>query len=109
MRRIITIILSSALAASVLSIPASAGKGNGVGVGHCPPGLAKKNPPCIPPGLAKKGDWIGEFPYIFLDRDRYGLDRRYGWYQLGDNIYVRTDKETGEILELFSAIAAVLD
>ena len=27
----------------------------------CPPGLAKKNPPCVPPGLAKKGvtfeDW----------------------------------------------------
>ena len=22
---------------------------------HCPPGLAKKNPPCVPPGLAKKG------------------------------------------------------
>lgn len=21
---------------------------------HCPPGLAKKNPPCIPPGQAKK-------------------------------------------------------
>ena len=21
----------------------------------CPPGLAKKNPPCVPPGLAKKG------------------------------------------------------
>lgn len=22
---------------------------------HCPPGLARKNPPCVPPGLAKKG------------------------------------------------------
>ena len=22
---------------------------------NCPPGLAKKNPPCVPPGLAKKG------------------------------------------------------
>ena len=29
---------------------------------NCPPGLAKKNPPCVPPGLAKKGvtyqDWV---------------------------------------------------
>jgi hypothetical protein len=23
--------------------------------GHCPPGLAKKNPPCVPPGLARRG------------------------------------------------------
>jgi hypothetical protein len=22
--------------------------------GHCPPGLARKNPPCVPPGQAKK-------------------------------------------------------
>ena len=22
---------------------------------NCPPGLAKKNPPCVPPGQAKKG------------------------------------------------------
>ena len=29
---------------------------------NCPPGLAKKDPPCVPPGLAKKGvtynDWV---------------------------------------------------
>jgi hypothetical protein len=24
----------------------------GYGVGGCPPGLAKKNPPCVPPGIA---------------------------------------------------------
>jgi len=32
-------------------------------IANCPPGLAKKNPPCVPPGLAKKGvtyqDWAG--------------------------------------------------
>ena len=26
----------------------------GYGAGGCPPGLAKKNPPCMPPGQAKK-------------------------------------------------------
>ncbi len=76
---------------------------------HCPPGLAKKNPPCIPPGQAKKGDRIGEYPHLWLDPDRYDLDRRFGWYKLGDDLYVRTDKETGEIIQLFNAIAAVLD
>ncbi len=34
-----------------------------VSIANCPPGLAKKNPPCVPPGLAKKGvtydDWTG--------------------------------------------------
>lgn len=31
------------------------GKSKGQIARHCPPGLAKKNPPCVPPGLAKKG------------------------------------------------------
>ena len=33
----------------------------------CPPGLAKKNPPCIPPGQAKKynpGQHINNYVYI---------------------------------------------
>jgi hypothetical protein len=34
-------------------------------VGHCPPGLAKKNPPCVPPGQVGKSYHIGE---------RYGKD-----------------------------------
>ncbi|UWR25041.1 transketolase [Sulfitobacter sp. S223] len=40
---------------------------------NCPPGLAKKDPPCVPPGLAKQGvtydEWVG------YDDDR--LDRIY--------------------------------
>ncbi len=50
---------------------------------NCPPGLAKKDPPCVPPGLAKKGvtydEWIayddGQLDDIYLEqRDEY-LDR----------------------------------
>ena len=85
-------------AAAVMSMPFAVEAKNKHGGQHCPPGLAKKNPPCVPPGLAKKGDWVGDFPNIFLDPDRYDLDGRYGWYQLGENLYVRTDRETGEIL-----------
>lgn len=43
---------------------------------NCPPGLAKKDPPCVPPGLAKKGvtyeEWAsydqGEYDAIWLER-----------------------------------------
>ena len=40
----------------------------------CPPGLAKKNPPCVPPGQAKKGVTTDQW----LNRDRTGevIDRR---------------------------------
>lgn len=47
---------------------------------NCPPGLAKKDPPCVPPGLAKKGvtydDWAS------YDEDRYDaiwIERRDEW------------------------------
>ena len=50
---------------------------------NCPPGLAKKDPPCVPPGLAKKGvtydEWVAydddQLDDIYLEqRDDY-LDR----------------------------------
>jgi hypothetical protein len=50
---------------------------------NCPPGLAKKDPPCVPPGLAKKGvtydEWVAydddRLDDIYLEqRDEY-LDR----------------------------------
>ena len=44
---------------------------------NCPPGLAKKDPPCVPPGLARKGmgydEWVS---YEASDYDRYWLERR---------------------------------
>ncbi len=50
---------------------------------NCPPGLAKKHPPCVPPGLAKKGvtydEWVGydddRLDEIYLDRRQEYLDR----------------------------------
>ncbi len=35
---------------------------------NCPPGLAKKDPPCVPPGLAKKGVTYDE--WVTYDDDR---------------------------------------
>lgn len=40
---------------------------------NCPPGLAKKDPPCVPPGLAKKGVTYDE--WVSYDHDR--LDEIY--------------------------------
>lgn len=44
---------------------------------NCPPGLAKKDPPCVPPGLAKDG--VGFDEWASYDDDRYDaiwVDRR---------------------------------
>lgn len=44
---------------------------------NCPPGLAKKDPPCVPPGLAKKGvtydQWVS---YDDRELERIHQDRR---------------------------------
>lgn len=78
---------------------------------NCPPGLAKKNPPCIPPGQAKKygaGDYLpkGSFEplpdYIVDD-----LTPRNGRYVRVDrNVYLITEgsRRVLEAIELFSAI-----
>jgi hypothetical protein len=47
---------------------------------NCPPGLAKKDPPCVPPGLAKKGVTYDE--WASYDRDEYDtiwVERRDEW------------------------------
>ena len=47
---------------------------------NCPPGLAKKDPPCVPPGLAQKGvtyeEWV---TYDDKRLDEIYLDQRSGY------------------------------
>ena len=114
--RIATIILTAALA--TLPMHAEAGNGNKGVAGGCPPGLAKKNPPCIPPGLAMKyraGDFIrpDEWQYYMFMEDwqKLGFERPgpgEGYYKIGD-AYVKMDRESGEIITLFDALLNVLD
>ena len=86
---------------------------------HCPPGLAKKSPACVPPGQAKKrrdprrGDRIDDYDdYSWLrDYDRYNLPRlprgqRY--YVLGNRIYT-VNQDTYEILDFVRAFSAILN
>lgn len=55
---------------------------------NCPPGLAKKDPPCVPPGLAKKGVTYDEWAsYDRGDYDRIWIERRDEWLRSEADIY----------------------
>ena len=89
----------------------------------CPPGLAKKNPPCVPPGQAKRGvtghqwqgrDQIGDVvnrdDLIFLDD--YGLYdlpplRNGQRYAVVNDQIVVIDAETFAILQLIRVFTAL--
>ena len=89
----------------------------GYGAGGCPPGLAKKNPPCMPPGQAKKLFGVGQrvpigyqgllgynsLPYDL--RNHYGaqLDPRNRY--IYDNNYIyRVDPKTMLVQQVLSAL-----
>lgn len=87
----------------------------GYGVGGCPPGLAKKNPPCVPPGQAKKLYGIGQrlplgygTPYAYNQipydmRSRYGLSP-VGSYYYGDGYLYRVDPRTMLVQQAIAAL-----
>ena len=117
MRQIPLLITTAAVVC--LGLAAEAGnhkplKGHTVGVGRvadCPPGLAKKNPPCVPPGQARKygrGDIIYGDYWIVRHPGRYGLDANETYYRVGDYVY-RVDRDTREVLDLIGAAVRVLN
>ena len=63
---------------------------------NCPPGLARKDPPCVPPGLATKGvsydEWItyddDRLDAIYLDRRRDYLNHDVDLYD--DNLLLNS-------------------
>ena len=91
-------------------------------VANCPPGLAKKNPPCIPPGQARRGN--GEHRGLsvgdVLDWDDIHIVNQPGLYGLGnppdgnryaivDGRLVRVESETGRLLSIIRLVNAILD
>ncbi len=89
----------------------------GLSSSHCPPGLAKKNPPCVPPGQAKDED--GAPPYavgerildgwvLVPDPDRYGILEPGTYWRVGDHFF-RVDRETGEVLAVLGVLSRLLD
>lgn len=92
------------------------GNHNAMGGGHCPPGLAKKNPQCMPPGQHKKLFEIGQrVPYGYqgllgydalpydLRRQYGGLDP-YGRYILDQDHLYRVDPTTMIVREILRSV-----
>jgi hypothetical protein len=89
----------------------------GYGMNGCPPGLAKKNPQCMPPGQHKKRYSLGQrLPYGYQGllgynslpydlRHHYGaqLDP-YGRYIYQDNYLYRVDPQTMVVQQILSAL-----
>jgi len=114
MRRFL--VLPLVLALPLMPVDALAGnhkfktpRGQGVGVGGCPPGLAKKNPPCVPPGQVRShGYRIGDL-FDIQRHDRledpwnYGLLGSGPYYRLGKE-FIRIDPETFIVLEFLKLL-----
>jgi hypothetical protein len=127
------VLILAGAAAFALAAPAVAKPGNGNGHGHgnsgaygfngpvgygaggCPPGLAKKDPACVPPGQAKKLYGVGQrlplgygTPYAYNRipydvRSRYGLSP-VGSYYYGDGYIYRVDPRTMLIQQAIAAL-----
>ena len=72
-------------------------------VGGCPPGLAKKNPPCIPPGQVRS-------PFRSFDRpDFWGLRLGDGRYRYDDGYLLRlgADGRIGGYIPLLGGALAI--
>jgi len=75
---------------------------------NCPPGLAKKDPPCVPPGLAKKGVTYNE--WASYDQGRYDtiwVERRDEW--LSSEAEAGVDPDPALLLLQSDQIAALFD
>ena len=88
---------------------------------NCPPGLAKKNPPCVPPGLADKGvtgrvigqdtpfdpygigDRLPEGYVVFLDPRHFAPTPDPLYVRYGDTVYL-IDRATGLIREIIGIL-----
>lgn len=106
--------------APVAAISGNHSNGNGNGQangrpftedGFCPPGLANRNPPCVPPGQAAKygvGERIVEDYSILENPFDYGLDSD-GTYYVYDGFVYQVDENTTEIINLIGAVDAILN
>jgi hypothetical protein len=88
----------------------------GYGTGGCPPGLAKKNPQCMPPGQYKKLFEVGQrvplgykgllgynaLPYDL--RSRYGGLDPYGRYIYDQHYLYRVDPATMVVSQILRAV-----
>jgi len=115
------ILLAGAAALVTVAGPALAKPGHGkqhgdhASMGHCPPGLAKKNNGCLPPGQAKKLYNVGQrLPYGYNSytpynqipydlRDRYDLDDDYRYIYRDAYLY-QVDPKTMIVQQVLQAL-----
>jgi hypothetical protein len=79
----------------------------------CPPGLAKKNPPCVPPGQARKagidpfktGDRLPDGRIIALDPGLFGRDDNIYYARYGDTLY-RIARDSGQVVTVIGPIGS---
>ena len=79
-------------------------------INGCPPGLAKKNPPCVPPGLARGGDrYDDDFRRVLrIDRpDFWGMRLDNGSYLYDDGYLLRVGRE-GRIIDYVPLLGGAL-
>jgi hypothetical protein len=109
----ISFVIAALLALSPVGLSAAHAQST---VRHCPPGLANKNPPCVPPGQVGKtyhiGERYGDDGYWDEGyRKRYDLPqlpRGESYYRIGDSV-LRVDDETRLVLELIEVLAGLAD
>lgn len=80
---------------------------------NCPPGLAKKNPPCVPPGQAKKhkvGSILPEGSFLSVPNDVVSLltppPPNGKYVRVDKNVYLinQGTRKVLEAIELFSSV-----
>ena len=125
------IFILAAAAATIAALPAAAdAQGRGHGRGHganavhgnqyggapCPPGLARRNPPCIPPGQARHLYNVGQrlpsdiggllgFGGLPLDlRNRYDIPQGYRYLYRDNSVYV-VDPRTRLVQSIIDVLA----
>lgn len=106
------LLLASVSAFALTSVPTPTEAGP-PGRGFCPPGLAKKNPACMPPGLYKKyhrGDVIRDWrSYERLSYREYSLPRPgpgHHYIRIGRDAYLIAEgtQRVIEAINLFDAV-----
>ncbi len=106
------LLFATVSAFALTSAPASA-QGGPPGPGFCPPGLAKKNPACMPPGLYKKfyrGDIIPrDIGFQRMDYRDYGLRAPrdgHSYVRIGRDAYLIAEgtRRVIEAINLFDAM-----
>jgi hypothetical protein len=95
---------------------ANPGVGNVYGGGHCPPGLANRNPPCVPPGQARHLYNVGQrlptgisgllgYGGLPLDlRNRYDIPQGYRYLYRDNSVYV-VDPRTRLVQNVIDVLA----